>query len=328
MRSTIRLLSTLAAFLALSACTSGGGLVGGSSSLERELNVLKMEVANLKDGYGSGQAGANLRMELDSMRLSIQRLNENVDTSTIGGLSLRQQLEYISARLDRLENRANLQPLDRSVVQPNQPVADSVPVLVPPGAAAVPPSVVPGAAPATQGAVPTPGAVQAPAAVQAPTAALPESGPPLPPGQVQTGPPVQPGPSGVAPPPVQAPPAVQSAYDRGKALFDQKDYGSAIRNFQEYLKAEPSGKQAPAAQYYIGESLYFQSKFEDAILEYQTMITGFPKNNLVSAALLKQGLSFQALGDVNSAKLLYNKVVRDYPKSYSAGVARERLKTL
>jgi tol-pal system protein YbgF len=305
MRFNLTLLLSAAALIALPACGSGGGL-GGGSALEREVNVLKMEVANLKDQVGSGRGGGGganpTRMELDSMRTSIQRLNENVDTAPIGGLTLRQQLEYLSARLDRLEKRANLTPLDPSVVTPNQPLPQSVPVLSsPPG--------VPG---------------QPPMAPAAP----PEAGPPLPQGAVQPGPPIQPGPSGALPAPVQAPAPVESSYDQGKALFDQKDYPNATLLFQEYLKAEPSGKQAAAAQYYIGESLYFQNKFEDAILEYQTMITGFPKNNLVSAALLKQGLSFQAIGDINSAKLLYNKVVREYPKSYSAGVAKERLKTL
>jgi tol-pal system protein YbgF len=126
------------------------------------------------------------------------------------------------------------------------------------------------------------------------------------------------------PPPV-APP---SAYDQGKALFDQKNYAAALGLFREYLAAEPSGSQAAAAQFYIGECLYFQNQFEDAILEYQVVVSGYPKNSLVSNALLKQGLSFQAVGDNSSAKILYQKVVRDYPNSYSAGVARERLKTM
>ncbi|MDR2405427.1 MAG: tol-pal system protein YbgF [Deltaproteobacteria bacterium] len=301
------------ALLFLCSCATGGGLVG-NSSLEREVNVLKMEVANLKDQSGGG-GGSGLRQEIDQMRTNIQRLNENVDTATIGGLSLRQQLEYLSARLDRLEKRANLQPLDVAVVTPNPPLPANVPVLSPPAVPVVDPA----------GEAALPAAAGAAAAASQPQA-LP--GPPLPEGTIQTGPQVQAGPSGEAPAAVPAPAPVESAYDRAKLLFDKKDYASAVLLFQEYLKAEPTGKQAPAAQYYIGESLYFQSKFEDAILEYQTMITGFPKNTLVSAALLKQGLSFQAIGDTNSAKLLYNKVVREYPKSYSAGVAKERLKTL
>ncbi|MDR2338799.1 MAG: tol-pal system protein YbgF [Deltaproteobacteria bacterium] len=314
MRAKATLLGTVAAMLslALAGCAAGGAL-GGSSSLEREVNILKMEVANLKDqsGGGGGAGTSGMRLELDNLRTNVQRLNENVDTATIGGLSLRQQLEYMSARLDRLEKRANLPPLDMTVVNPNPPLPAGVPVLVAPPLAADP------------GAAPT-GATPALPPPPQPQAALP----PQDGGPIQTGPEPVPGPSGALPAAVPAPAPVESAYDRGKALYDKKDYTNATVLFKEYLSAEPTGKQAPAAQYYIGESLYFQNKFADAILEYQNMITGFPKNNLVSAALLKQGLSFQALGDTSSAKLLYNKVVRDYPKSYSAGVAKERLKTL
>jgi tol-pal system protein YbgF len=122
--------------------------------------------------------------------------------------------------------------------------------------------------------------------------------------------------------------AQRSAYDEGKEFFDQKNYPAAVERFKSYMAAEPNGSQVAPAQFYIGESLYFQNQFDEAILAYQDLISGYPKNALVSTALLKQGLSFQAIGDKASAKLIYQKVVREYPKSYSAGIARERLKTI
>jgi tol-pal system protein YbgF len=245
-----------------------------------------MEVADLRDRSrlsdmsGSGAPmGSDVRVDLDNLRLSVQRLTENIETASLGGLTLRQQLEYLSARIDRLEKRANLPPLGPEVVAGSGPGPVGPPVVAP---AAVPPA--------------------------------------LPPSTPQVSPP----PGG----PDTPPPASQSAYDEGKSLFDQKRYPEAVSKLKEYLANEPSGRQAGAAQFYVGECLYNQNQYEDAILEYQNLVTGFPKNTLVSAALLKQGLSFQALGDKASAKLFYQKVVREYPKSYSAGVARERLKTI
>ncbi|MDR1036550.1 MAG: tol-pal system protein YbgF [Deltaproteobacteria bacterium] len=315
MRNSLLLLAVPFSLALMTAC-AGGGISVTSSNLEREVALLRQEVADLKDrgGGGGGGSPADLRLQVDNLRANVQRLTENIETASLGGMSISQQLQYTSARLDRLEKRANLQPLSRDVVGPD-PAMSGVPVVAGPPPAAQPPAV-----PAVPPAGPPVG---------------PEVAPPVP-GTVQTGPPpVMPGASaeypveGGAPPAAASPPPPQaSLYDQGKALFDQKDYPRAMQLFKDYLGAEPGGSQAPAAQYYIGECLYFQNQYEDAILEYQVLVSGHPKNNLVSAALLKQGLSFQATGDVNSARILYQKVVREYPKSYSAGVARERLKTI
>jgi tol-pal system protein YbgF len=123
-------------------------------------------------------------------------------------------------------------------------------------------------------------------------------------------------------------PAAKGYYEEGKSLFDQRKYREAADSLRSYLREEPKGTNAAAAQFYIGESLYSEKRYEEAILEYQKVVQGFPKSSQVPTSLLKQGLSFQALNDGASAKLLYQKVVNTYPKSYAAGVARERLKGL
>ncbi|MDR1051508.1 MAG: tol-pal system protein YbgF [Deltaproteobacteria bacterium] len=303
MLQTISRLAILALLLALPACS--GSAIGGGGSMQRELDALKMEVADLRDRARLGGApGGTQNMELDNLRTSVQRLTENVETATVGGLTLRQQLEYVSARLDRLEKRANLPPLSTDIVGPTPVLMPSV-VQAYPGPEA-------GLEPGAPGALP-PGAVP-PEAVPPGTPVVPAA-----PGQ-------DPGTVAAATP--AAPVAARTAYDEGKDLFDQKNYPAAVERFRAYQAESPQGTQAAAAQFYVGESFYFQNQFEEAILEYQTLISGFPKNNLVSTALLKQGLSFQALGDKASAKLIYQKVVREYSKSYSAGIARERLKTI
>jgi tol-pal system protein YbgF len=301
----------------LSAC-SGGGISVTRSNLEQEVALLRQEVADIKDRGGAPGGGASdLRLQIDNMRSNIQRLTESIETASLGGMSISQQLQYLSARLDRLEKRAGLPALSREVVGPD-PSLGSVPVVTAP---AIAPTLPPTAGPPP--ALPPTGPPMAvPSAPAGPAIAAPA------PGTIQTGPPpVMPESGGDAPAPAPAP-VQPGTYDQAKALFDQKDYPQAMALFKDYLAAEPGGSQAPAAQYYIGECLYFQNQFEDAILEYQVLVSGYPKNNLVSAALLKQGLAFQATGDVNSARILYQKVVREYSKSYSAGVARERLKTI
>ncbi|MDR2422717.1 MAG: hypothetical protein LBE01_04995, partial [Deltaproteobacteria bacterium] len=126
----------LGLILAASGC-AGGTLVGGSGNLQREVDVLKMEVADLRDrsrlsDMGGGTAGASdLRVDVDNLRLALQRLTENVETASLGGLTLRQQLEYMSARLDRLEKVAKLSPLSPEVVASLVPPLTAPPIVAP-----------------------------------------------------------------------------------------------------------------------------------------------------------------------------------------------------
>ena len=279
--------------LLFAGCAAAGG---SSSSIQREVDTLKMEVADIKDGGRlsdmRGGSSNDMYLEVGRLRTDVQRLTESVETAAMGGMTLRQQLEYISARLDRLEKRAGLKPLDTKVVAAVEPI----PVITGGMPGTVPPPPPPFENPSVTPEVNDPDADATPDVTATGT-------PPL-------------------------PPAASGPYENGKTLFEQKNYREAASQFQAYLSAEPKGTNASAAQFYVGESLYAQQQYADAILEYQKVVTGFPKSSQVPTSLLKQGISFQSMGDRDSAKLLYQKVVRDYPKSYAAGVAQERLKTL
>jgi tol-pal system protein YbgF len=249
MKRPVPALTVFSLLLLLGGCTTSLG--GNSPSLKKEVESLRREVDSLKDqnrlgDLRGGPETAALRADLD--RLSSE-VNGHQDTA------LRQQVETLIARLERLEQKAGLP------------------------------------------AAPEQGAVQ--------PAALPEQ-------------------TGAAP----SEPAAKGLYEEGKTLFDRKAYREAAELFQNYLREEPKGANAAAAQFYIGETLYLEKRYEEAILEYQKVVQGFPKSSQVPTSLLKQGLSFQALGDGGSAKLLYQKVVNNYPKSYASGVAKERLKGL
>lgn len=102
----VMLLASLALPLWLSGCTPTGG---SSSSLQREIDSLRMEVADLK---ASGRlsdmrgGGGDINSEITRLRSDVQRLSSNVEGSDGDGLTLRQQLDTLNARLDRLERKA------------------------------------------------------------------------------------------------------------------------------------------------------------------------------------------------------------------------------
>lgn len=253
--------SLLAASIALGGCTTTTGS-RSSTSLQREVDDLRQEVAMLKSGQGANSSTGG---EIGELRAEVRRLSENVDPYRSGDENLAQQLAQLNARLDKLEVAAGQPSGSITAARNNYQAVSS-----------------PGHAPS-----------------------------------VSSGP--------VAPP---LPQAAATPFERGKELFDQKDYKGATASFNAYLAAEPKGANADAAQFYIAESLYLRQQYEEAILEYQKVVQGFPKSSQVPTSLLRQGISFQAIGDKGSAKLLYQKVVRDYPKSYAASVATGRLKNI
>lgn len=258
------------------------------------LSAVKTDVANLRDQVRLLEMRAGTDVSADAARLRAESQRLVYSVGSVGGQegqSLRQQLDYVNARLDQLEAAGR-----QAQVAPS-PVAGSPAVSAYPGQTAGPYQGQP-TEPAAPGVTPA-----------APDQPNPYAS--------------RPAPTGTSTP--VPPPSAKGPYEDGKSYFDQKQYGEAISQFRHYLAADPKGANAATAQFYIGESLYAQQHYEDAILEYQKVVRGFPKSSQMPTSLLKQGLSFQALGDKDSAKLLYQKVVRDFPKSYAAGVAKERL---
>lgn len=112
-------LYNLTACAALSMLMFGGCTTGaGSTSLQREVDDLKVEVADLKDNSrladmrGTTSATGDAA-EISRLRTQVQQLSESVDsTGGTSGQSLRQQLDAISARLDRLEAKSGMTPMD------------------------------------------------------------------------------------------------------------------------------------------------------------------------------------------------------------------------
>lgn len=114
-------------------------------------------------------------------------------------------------------------------------------------------------------------------------------------------------------------------YSRGKALFDNEDYGGARDAFVSVLEKFPQSDQADNAQFWIGETYYREAWYEKAILEYQKVIENFPQGNKVPAALLKQAMAFTELGDQENARLIFKELVDRHPRSTEAKVAAKKL---
>ncbi len=114
-------------------------------------------------------------------------------------------------------------------------------------------------------------------------------------------------------------------YVAAKKAFDQGDFDSARRGFEELLQKYPTSPRANNAQFWLGETYYQEKWYEKAILEYQKVIDNYPKDSKVPAALLKQGFAFLNLGDKANARLVLKELSDKYPGSNEAAVAKKKL---
>lgn len=142
--------------------------------------------------------------------------------------------------------------------------------------------------------------------------------------------------SGSSEPSANQPPAAAQAtapsedalYTAAKEAFNQKDYPGARREFQRFIDAYPTSKNADNAQFWIGETYYREKWYEKAILEYQKVIETYPEGNKVRASLLKQGFSFYNIGDKANARLILKELISKYPGSNEAKLAEKKLRGL
>ena len=121
-------------------------------------------------------------------------------------------------------------------------------------------------------------------------------------------------------------PTEEEIYKSAKKAFDQGDFDSAKKHFQEVITRFPKSENADNAQFWIGEIYYREKWYEKAILEYQKVIEKYPKGNKVPAALLKQGMAFHNIGDKPNSRHILEELVKKFPKTNEAKIAREKLK--
>ena len=117
-------------------------------------------------------------------------------------------------------------------------------------------------------------------------------------------------------------------YVRAKQSFDNGEYETARKGFQDLLDKYPKSRSADNAQFWIGEIYYREKWYEKAILEYQKVIENYPQGNKVPGSLLKQGFAFLNIGDETNARLILRELMNKYPESNEAKVAGKKLDEL
>jgi TolA-binding protein len=80
--------------------------------------------------------------------------------------------------------------------------------------------------------------------------------------------------------------------------------------------------------YWIGETYYAEKDYESAIVQFQEVLQKYAQHPKAASALFKQGLCFQAMGDTKSALILFEKVASGFPDAPEADFARKKVAEL
>jgi tol-pal system protein YbgF len=222
---------------------------------------------------------ANLKAEMDSLRVDVQTLAGRFEDQQHSIQQLRDELTLaqndLSLQVSTLENRA-------ASNSPPPPATNSTPPVI--------------QAPVIK----TPAVVQTAASVVKQPIVTTQS----------------------------TPSTADELYQRALQLVQQSgDFGQSRNLFKQFIHQYPTHDLTVNAMYWIGETYYGDKQYESAILQFQDVIQKYPEHQKIPAALMKQGLAFYALGDTNNGQVILQKVISNYPKSPEAQKAQIRLST-
>jgi TolA-binding protein len=171
-------------------------------------------------------------------------------------------------------------------------------------------------------------AQQAQAAAGGATPGTAQPGAPATPGGPATGPGMgsTPG-SGTAPtvPQVAPAPPLKETLQSGVRDYNAGKYQIALGEFQDVVHYYPLDDLAGTAQFYLGEIAYQQKDYATAINDYNAVLEGFSGNAKAPAAQLHKAYSLLALDKRQAGIDELRELIRRHPQTPEARAARSKL---
>ncbi len=116
-------------------------------------------------------------------------------------------------------------------------------------------------------------------------------------------------------------------YQKARDLCLEKDFTSAAKIFQTFVRDHPKHNLADNALYWLGECWYSLGRYEAAVSDFKLLVKQYPKSEKVPDALLKTGYTYKAMGNAAQADIYLKEVLKKYPFSPAAEKAQKKLKT-
>src|ERR1700722_2529678 len=128
--------------------------------------------------------------------------------------------------------------------------------------------------------------------------------------------------------PAQQAPPLQETVQAGVRDYTAGRYQVAQGEFQDVVHFYPLDDAAGTAQFYLGEIAYQQKDYPTAINDYNALLEGFSGNAKASAAQLHKGFALIALDKREEGEHELRSLIQRHPQTPEARAARAKLTAL
>jgi tol-pal system protein YbgF len=104
-------------------------------------------------------------------------------------------------------------------------------------------------------------------------------------------------------------------YNYAFSLLRQADYDAAEAAFQEFLTAHPDGQLAGNAYYWLGETYYVRDNYQQAAINFLKGYQQFPDSSKAPDNLLKLGITLSRLNKTAEACATFAELSRKFPSA-------------
>jgi len=128
--------------------------------------------------------------------------------------------------------------------------------------------------------------------------------------------------------PAQQAPPLQETLQAGVRDYTAGRYQVAQGEFQDVVHYYPLDDASGTAQFYLGEIAYQQKDYPTAINDYNALLEGFSGNAKASAAQLHKGFALIALDKREEGEHELRSLIQRHPQTPEARAARAKLTAL
>jgi tol-pal system protein YbgF len=125
-----------------------------------------------------------------------------------------------------------------------------------------------------------------------------------------------------------AEPAETKAYEEALAVFRKGEFGAAATAFNEFIKRYPKSGYGVPALFWLGNAQYANRDYSSAIKNFNALLSKEPNHMRASESMLSVANCQLELKDTKAARKTLGEVVKSYPHTEAAAAATERLAKL